>query len=460
MLIGDLPTAFVDLETTGASSRGNGITEIAVVRVSANGEVDEWSSLVNPGREIPLTISALTGIHDDMVAAAPTFADLAVELRERLAGHVFAAHNVRFDYGFLHKAFASLDMPFRPRKLCTVQLSRQLYPKERYHGLDALMTRHALTCVPRHRALTDARALHEWCTKVAAELGLDALRTAATEQLAGPALPAGMHSSDVTRLTDGPGVYRFFGSDDALLYVGKSVNVRGRVLAHFGAANRDPRERRLFEQTQRVEATPTAGELGALLLEVQTIKQAEPVYNRRLRHRACVYTLALDTSSDYHVPRAIRVEDDALPTDSYGLYRQKSGAQRALKALADEHNLCRKRLALERGAGSCFGYQVGKCRGACVGKQIAVAWNLSLREALGPTRLTPWPYDGPIAIGEARGRRRTWHVVDRWCLLGSAARRDDFDALLHNETHFDIDIFRILEKNLARSAHRLTIVEL
>lgn len=457
MLIDGLPTAFVDLETTGASARGNAITEIAIVRVDSDGVVDEWSSLINPGREIPLTISALTGIHDDMVADAPPFDDLAADIQARLKGHLFVAHNVRFDYGFLQKAFRSLDLPFRAKKLCTVQLSRQLYPQERYHGLDALMQRHALTCEPRHRALTDARALFEWCTKIASDLGKDALRAAAAEQLNGPALPDGLDRKTIRALPEGPGVYQMHGDDDALLYVGKSVNVRGRVLAHFGAASRDTRERRLFDQTRDVRATPTAGELGALLLEVTTIKAREPVYNRRLRHRAGVYTLTLEPVDDYLLPGVAPVSPDDAPEGSYGLYRQASAAKRALNVLADEHQLCRKRLGLERGAGSCFGFQVGRCKGACTGKQPAVVWNLELLKALGPTRLTAWPFAGVVALGESLGRRREWHVVDRWCYLGTAKRRSELDELMHNETHFDIDVFRILERYLARSAHRLNV---
>ncbi|MEO1573756.1 MAG: hypothetical protein AAFU65_02225 [Pseudomonadota bacterium] len=134
-----------------------------------------------------------------------------------------------------------------------------------------------------------------------------------------------------------------------------------------------------------------------------------------------------------------------------------SAAKRALNALADDHRLCRKRLGLERGAGSCFGFQVGRCKGACTGKQPAVAWNLDLMQALGPTRLTPWPYDGRVALCERRGRHKAWHLVDRWCYLGTAQRRDEFHELLHNETHFDIDVFRILERFLARSAHQLVV---
>lgn len=446
VLIDDLPTAFVDLETTGASARGNAITEIAIVRVTSDGQVDEWSSLIHPGREIPLTISALTGIYDDMVASAPPFEDVAMHIRSLLADHLFVAHNVRFDFGFLRAAFRSLELPFRPRKLCTVQLSRQLYPQHRRHSLDALMQRHALTCEPRHRALTDARALHEWCVKAAAELGSEVVKEAASAQLAGPALPSGIDRATIRRLPESPGIYRFYGEDNVLLYVGKSVNVRGRVLAHFGAAGREERERKLFDQTQHVDAVATAGEMGALLLEAITIKTASPLLNRRLRHRAAVYTLALAPTDDYLVPHIAEVDGEAAPQDCYGLYRQRKGARRALDALAEDHRLCRKKLGMERGAGSCFGFQVGRCAGACTGKQPAVAWNLALLEALGPARVSDWPYDGTVALGEARGKQREWHVVDRWCYLGTASQRPDIHEHVDNERVFDLDIYKILRR--------------
>jgi len=458
MLSDDLPTAFVDLETTGSRAGFHRITEIAIVTASPHGEIDEWSTLLNPGREIPLQISALTGISNEMVADAPHFDDIWRDIFERLDGHLFVAHNVRFDYGFLRAAFRALSVTFRPRRLCTVALSRQLYPQERHHNLDALMQRHGLTCEPRHRALTDARALWEFCVKVGEELGHDALRDAVHTQLAGPALPSGLDPASIEALGEGPGVYRFLSDDGALLYVGKSVNVRSRVLAHFSAAAREDKERKLFARTAGVESVATAGELGALLLEAATIKRETPLLNRRLRHRATIFTLALDTDTDgYHTPVIEELEcpDDEVPR--YGTFRQRKAAQRFVRVVADEHGLCRKKLGLERGAGSCFGYQLKRCRGACIGAQSPVAWNLALMEALGKTRLRRWPFDGAVVVTEKRGRRVDLHVLDRWCLIGTVHDRHEIGDLLSQERQFDIDIYRILLRFLDKSAHKLTI---
>ena len=113
--------------------------------------VEEWSSLVDPERSIPPDIQVLTGITNEMVKGAPTFADIRHEVRERLEGHLFVAHNARFDYGFLKNEFARLEMPFTADVLCTVRLSRRLYPEAVGHSLDALIARHALVDPARRR---------------------------------------------------------------------------------------------------------------------------------------------------------------------------------------------------------------------------------------------------------------------------------------------------------------------
>src|SRR5262245_12130982 len=168
--------AFIDVETTGTTSTEDRITEIGIVRVHDGELVEEWSSLVNPECSIPEEIQALTGISNAMVRDAPTFSRLAAEVRERLEGHVFVAHNARFDYGFIKNEFRRLDESFTADVLCTVRLSRRLYPDAVGHGLDAVIARHGLedekwcqtpnlvsdTICPRtgrHSALGDARSL-------------------------------------------------------------------------------------------------------------------------------------------------------------------------------------------------------------------------------------------------------------------------------------------------------------
>jgi len=162
----DRALVFLDLETTGAAAHSDRITEIGLVEVDRGRHIGEWSSLVNPERPISPMIESLTGITDAMVADAPTFAELADELFERLAGKTLVAHNARFDYGFLQNEFRRVGLKYAPDVLCTVRLSRHLYPQERRHNLDSLIERHGFSCESRHRALADARVLWDFTQRI------------------------------------------------------------------------------------------------------------------------------------------------------------------------------------------------------------------------------------------------------------------------------------------------------
>ena len=198
--------AVVDLETTGTAAASDGITEIGIVRI-LNGEViEEWSSLVNPQTTIPPEIQALTGITDAMVRNAPTFAELAGDVLTRLEGHLFVAHNARFDYGFIKNAFRRHGVPFSAEVLCTVRLSRKLYPQYSQHNLDSLIARHGLNAPGRHRAMGDARMAWQFMQTAAREHSADVVMAATKSLLKMPSLPPQLDPGALDALPDGPGV--------------------------------------------------------------------------------------------------------------------------------------------------------------------------------------------------------------------------------------------------------------
>lgn len=164
---------FVDLETTGANLVNDRITEIGIVAVDPDGRIERWSTFVNPGRPIPEFIQGLTGISDEMVETAPSFETLADTVRARLQDGLFIAHNARFDYGFLHHAFARSGHALNSEMLCTVKLSRALFPAEKKHNLDSLIARHELIPEARHRALADADLLWQLWRKLNAVVPYD-----------------------------------------------------------------------------------------------------------------------------------------------------------------------------------------------------------------------------------------------------------------------------------------------
>src|SRR6185295_18364501 len=281
---------------------GDRITEIGIVRVEEGELVEEWSSLVNPECTIPEEIQALTGITNAMVRDAPTFAQVAAEVRERLEDHLFVAHNARFDYGFIKNEFRRLEAPFTADVLCTVRLSRRLYPEAVSHGLDAVIARHGLEDVVagdaqsrtgRHSALGDARVLWRFVQRVYREKEVPDITAAVRRLLRIPSLPPQLAPDALENLPEGPGVYRFYGVNDLPLYIGKSINLRDRVRSHFSSDYRSANDVRISGEIQRIEVEETAGELGALLREARLVKELLPLHNYRLRRKlnACFIRL-------------------------------------------------------------------------------------------------------------------------------------------------------------------------
>ncbi|MEO5693604.1 MAG: exonuclease domain-containing protein, partial [Usitatibacter sp.] len=296
--------AFVDLETTGVTATGDRITEIGIVRVEDGELVEEWSSLVNPECSIPGEIQLLTGITNEMVRPAPTFSQLAREVRERLEGHLFVAHNARFDYGFIKNEFRRMEIAFTADVLCTVRLSRRLYPEAIGHSLDAVIARHGLegavsgtarreegsVAFPRpnagrHSALGDARVLWRFVQRLYHEKEVPDIVAAVRRLLKIPSLPPQLPADALENLPEGPGVYRFYGVNDLPLYVGKSINLRDRVRSHFSSDYRSANDHRLSGEIQRIEVDETAGELGALLKEARLVKELLPLHNHKLRRK-------------------------------------------------------------------------------------------------------------------------------------------------------------------------------
>lgn len=278
------PLVFVDLETTGGTLGVDRITEIGIVEAGPQG-VSQWTSLVNPGKPIPAFIQQLTGIDDSMVRHAPTFEELASGLLERMNGRLFVAHNAHFDHGFLKGEFRRIGLRFSPDVLCTVQLSRAIYPSETRHGLDALVGRHALVPSARHRALADADLLWQFWQHLHRAHAPDVLRAHVERVTRRFQLAAQIDEDTIERIPAGCGVYMFYGDDDAPLYVGRSVRLRQRVRSHLTGPRRSAKDLRLAALVRRVEWKATGGEIGAMLAEAQMIATLRPTLNRAPKSR-------------------------------------------------------------------------------------------------------------------------------------------------------------------------------
>lgn len=461
----DSPLVFVDLETTGANPAIDRIIEVGIVKVSAGQLEYEWSTLVDPGESIPPIIQGFTGITNDMVRGAPSFADIADEVFARIEGSLFIAHNARFDYGFLKNEFKRLERAFQPRVLCTVKLSRALYPEHHRHGLDALIGRHNLACDARHRALGDARVLWDFVQLVHAEKPPEAIRAALKKAMKSPSLPSGLEATAVDAVPEAPGVYLFYGENALPLYIGKGINMRARVQSHFAADHGSGRAMRIAQETRRIEWVETAGELGALLLEARLIKEKSPIHNRQLRKNDELCAFRLVEDGDVALERVPLAGVPASELgELYGQFKSKREAHNTLRELAAEHGLCLKRLGLEQGKGPCFNHQIKRCKGWCVGKESAEKHDLRLKAALAVLKLRAWPFPGRIAIRERleAGERCEWHLFEHWCHLGTAKSEAELHeaAQARHDAAFDFDTYRILRRELDKRAGSADILKL
>lgn len=156
------PLVFLDIETTGASARTSRVLEVGALRVENGEVVGRYSQLVNPEEPVNGFITRLTGITDTDVADAPVFADIADELAALLDGAIFVAHNVNFDYSFIQAEYRALQRRFGMDRLCTVRLSRALYPEQKSHRLDEVIRIHGYEVANRHRAYDDAEILYRF----------------------------------------------------------------------------------------------------------------------------------------------------------------------------------------------------------------------------------------------------------------------------------------------------------
>jgi len=241
-----------------------------------------------------------------------------------------------------------------------------------------------------------------------------------------------------------PGVYIFHGEkQDALpLYIGKSVNLRARVLSHL----RNPDEVRMLRQARSISYERTGGDIGAQLREAQLIKLRQPLYNQRLRRSRQLCALRLGAPGLPEVVYA-RDIDFATTPDLFGLYGSRAAALDALRGLADLHRLCYGHLGLERlapGRG-CFRAALRQCAGVCRGDESVQAHEERLHAALEDLRVMCWDWPGAVALREtdAEGYTRV-HVVRHWCYLGSVDSVAEAARLDQPAAGFDADGYRVL----------------
>jgi DNA polymerase-3 subunit epsilon len=445
--------AIIDTETTGMRPPFSRVIDIGIIRVKNGKIVDTFQSLINPGTSIPSQITRITDITDSDLITAPSFDEVALRVEDILKDAVFVAHNAAFDYAFIKAEFNRIGMAFKAPTLCTVRLSRALYPHERSHSLDSIINRHNLHISERHRAYPDARAVYDFLDITTRSIESKKLKQA-VENVLGSSLGR-VPKEAFKELSDSSGVYFFHGPDQELLYIGKSKHIRTRVRSHFSAQS--PRSHHIQNETASIHTVETSGELSALILESALIKQQNPLYNRALvKRKSLVVVYRTEDTDGYDTLQLKHTSSMHADPAILGVFRSQSQAKNTVRTIARQHGLCEKRLGLEKNGAECFARQLGTCDGACLGAISTEVFNTRLEKAFESRRLKVWPYKGVVLITEQKDENSgTLFFIDNWSLKGAYRYEDEnYSPLVENGGGFDYDTYKILVRFMRNPANK------
>ncbi|MGF1925895.1 MAG: exonuclease domain-containing protein [Bacteroidia bacterium] len=372
--------AIVDIETTGGYAAQHGITEIAIIVHDGNEVVSRFQTLINPHQFIPSYIQALTGIDDEMVATAPEFRAVSAEIYSLLHDKVFVAHNVNFDYSFIKHHLAACGYDLNCKKLCTVRLSRKLFPGLPSYSLGKLCASLAVPLNNRHRADGDASAtaiiLKMLIEKDTEGLIADTLKRSSKEQT----LPPNLQKSEIEKLPNTPGVYYFKDQKGKVIYVGKAKQLKKRVCTHFTGHNISSQRQAFLRSIYHVDYQSCGTELMAFILEATEIKKLWPENNSAMKRFEQKYSLYhFEDQNGY-----IRLGIDKYRKNGSVLYSFNNllEGHQLVRSMVADHQLCEKLCFIQTKKLACSGHEQGTCKGACVGNESTALYNFRVKRAI------------------------------------------------------------------------------
>lgn len=359
------PVVVVDTESTGGNFYSDRLTEIALLRFEG-GNVVRYEQLVNPCRPIPTFVSHLTGITDEMVADAPVFGEIAQQVYSLLQGCILVAHNSRFDCTMLRHAFAREGISFSAPALCTVQLSRRLYPEFFKHNLDSMIQRMGIEVAQRHRAMTDVLAVCDFMELSLNERGRSVWMEQAARLVNPKMLPSWL-AEDMRRrlhqLPDDFGVLLWKDAEGSVQYIGAHRRAYSETAELLHQKNLPE----AVKSAVSVEFFPAVGDLHTLFIKAEVMQkhQIRPSESMRTITTVCFRP---DEKGKLQA-KTMPLKPGFFNQSPSGLFLNKKAAKTALLGWADEHSLCPAVLdilpySLPKGA-TCPVALSGKCRHSC-----------------------------------------------------------------------------------------------
>lgn len=372
--------AVVDIETTGGFAAGNGITEISILIHDGSKVIDGFETLINPQQEIPLYIQTLTGISEEMVRKAPVFAEVAPRIYELLNDKVFVAHNVNFDFSFVRHQLAQSGFQLQCKKLCTVRMSRKILPGHISYSLGRLCSALNIELNDRHRAGGDAAATAILLTLLLKKDKEGIIPLSLNKTSKEQVLPPNLPKDRIDRLPANPGVYYFKDHKGKIIYIGKAVNLKKRVCAHFSGNSINKQRQEFLKNIHEIDFTICGTELMALILEASEIQKHWPENNRALKRFEQKYALyTFEDQNGY-----IRLGIDKYRKNTQAIYTFNSllSGQSMLRGMISAHNLCEKLCFIQKNRSSCTAYELKNCNGACLGLETHEIYNKRVELAI------------------------------------------------------------------------------
>lgn len=390
--------AVVDVETTGGKFNEEGITEIAIYRFDGVKIVDQFSSLVNPLREIQPFVQRLTGINSKMLVNAPKFYEIAKRIVEITEDAVLVAHNAEFDYRIIRTEFKRLGFDFERQSLCTVDLAQKLLPEVPSYKLGKLVRFLGIPIADVHRAHGDAQATVELFKVLLEKDSSKEIISAHIKTMNKKQVPS-KYLNIIDELPTETGVYYIYNEAGSIIYIGKSKNIKKRVLSHLTSKSR--KAEKIQKAIFRVTYELCGNECLALLKEQHEIKKNQPRLNHALKYRHFAMGIRRDVSSPYHRLLVEQVHQDRQYLD---VFKNKKEAEGRLRYWLEEFSLCAQHTSFARAQGACFRKGINKCQGACVGEEHCDAYNTKV-QAVAESLLYPFENFLIIDKGKKTGEK-------------------------------------------------------
>lgn len=442
------PIAFVDVETTGMSPLNNRMIEIGVFRINPDGSTQSYTSLVNPHQFLSPFIKNMTGIQQSDVDSAKSFEGILSTLKPLLDNAVFIAHNARFDYSFIQSEFLRHEHPFISKTLCTVQLSKKLYPKMKRHGLAHLIETFDIAVHRRHRAIDDATVMYEWLHLSRKMLGEEIIQTTIQSMMQHRIKNILIPQSTLDSLPESSGAYIFRDAKGCAVYVGETVNLKKSVWSHLHENTSRSSVRKIAELSFHLNHYKTSGELSAHLKSSELIQSERPILNKKItphqKYVACIETKNLHGYKTLHMKPLFKT--DPFKESVIATFKSKKYATRTLTNLTREWDLCEKLMGFSTDHDTGSEFHLKTCKGACAVQESTDTYNQRFNSAFEQYKFCKWPYPDTILILEqaVEGGVETAFLIAQWTIQATVHFDDNGQNIHLFKGDFDWEIYWML----------------